>query len=351
MTDTVTVGNVSRPYDCIVGSGIIDTLLEKIPQVTKAKRFLVVTDDNVDAIYGEKILSLLVSGGFDCVKFVFPHGEEHKNLSTISDILEFAAENNISRSDCIIAFGGGIVGDTAGFSAAINLRGIDFIQIPTTFLAMIDSSVGGKTGVNLKHGKNLAGAFYQPRLVLCDTDFLATLSEEVFRDGVSEAIKYGAIFDKSLFDKFSGDFSSQISGIIGRCIRLKADVVGKDEFDTGCRQLLNFGHTIGHAIEKCSHFSISHGHAVAIGMVMAARAGEKMGISKENSAAEIAQVLSICHLPVKADIPASDLLSVMLNDKKRSSDSLTLVLPEEIGKCILHKIPIGKLEEFINLAV
>ena len=351
MFKSITVSKIASPYDCIIGSGALGLLTEKIPLVTNARRFLVITDDTVDSLYSDKLLSLLSDGGFDCVKFVFPHGENHKNLGTVSDILEFAADNRFTRSDGIIALGGGICGDVAGFAAAIMLRGIDFIQIPTTFLAMIDSSVGGKTGVNLVHGKNLAGAFYQPKLVICDTDFLDTLPPERFSDGTAEAIKYGAVFDKALFDRLASDFRADISDIIYRCIQLKATVVAEDEFDNGRRQLLNFGHTIGHAIEKCSDFEISHGHAVAIGMVMAARAAYKTGISSEDFSPAIADILSRNNLPSSTDIPASDLLSVMLLDKKRKSGSITLVLPKKIGECVLHKIPVCELENFINLAI
>ncbi len=351
MDKVITVDGVSRPYDCIIGSGVISCLGEKLSSLTKAKKVLLLTDDNVDILYSEKVLNLIKSAGFECFKFVFPHGEEHKNLETVSDILEFAMENQISRSDCIVALGGGIVGDTAGFCAAITLRGIDFIQVPTTFLSAIDSSVGGKTGVNLKHGKNLVGAFYQPRAVICDTDFLSTLTPEIFSDGTAEAIKYGAIFDRGLYDKFRKDFRPEITEIISRCISLKAEVVKSDEFDTGLRQLLNFGHTIGHAIEKCSDFEITHGHAVAIGMVMAARASYKMGLSKEDCSIDISDILLENKLPVSADFSAEALLSAMLRDKKRTSSGITLVIPEEIGKCVLHKMPIKKLEEFIKLAL
>lgn len=351
MSEVITVSGVSKPYDCIVGSGVISLLPEKISALTKANKILLITDDNVDALYGNQVYSLIQSGGFECFKFVFQSGEDHKNLSTVSDILEFAMENQISRSDCIVALGGGIVGDTAGFCSAIALRGIDFIQIPTTFLSAIDSSVGGKTGVNLEHGKNLVGAFYQPRLVICDTDFLNTLTPEIFSDGTAEAIKYGVIFDRSLFDIFKSDFKSRITEVIVRCISLKADVVKKDEFDTGLRQLLNFGHTIGHAIEKCSGFEISHGKAVAIGMVMAARMAYKAGISKEDFTDEIADALIKNNLPVSTNFSKSDLLSAMLRDKKRTSSGITLVLPEKIGNCILHKVPVLDLENYLELSL
>ncbi len=351
MNKIITVDGISRPYDCIIGSGAISCLNEKISSLTKAKKVLLITDDNVDLLYGEKVLSLIKSGGFDCFKFVFPHGENHKNLKTVSDILEFAMEKEISRSDCIVALGGGIVGDTAGFCASIALRGIDFIQIPTTFLSAIDSSVGGKTGVNLDHGKNLAGAFYQPKAVVCDTDFLSTLTPEIFSDGTAEAIKYGVIFDKNLYESLGEDFSARLTEVISRCIALKAEVVKADEFDLGLRQLLNFGHTIGHAIEKCSDFAISHGHAVAIGMVMIARASYKTGLTKEDLSLDIIRVLQANNLPVSASFSADDLLSAMLRDKKRTSDGITLVIPEAIGKCVLHKIPIEELRKFIEFAL
>ncbi len=351
MKEIITVKGVATPYDCIIGSGVISCLNEKIAELTKAKKVLLITDDNVNALYGEKVLSLIKSGGFECFKFVFPHGEDHKNLKTVSDILEFAAEHQLSRSDCIVALGGGIVGDTAGFCAATFLRGIDFIQIPTTFLSAIDSSVGGKTGVNLDHGKNLAGAFYQPCAVICDTDFLNTLTPEIFGDGTAEAIKYGVIFDKELYDKLGTDFKADITSVISRCISLKASVVEKDEFDTGIRQLLNFGHTIGHAIEKCSDFEISHGHAVAIGMVMASRAAYKMGFSKEDYSIPISHMLTLNNLPVSTDFSPEVLHDAMLRDKKRTSMGITLVIPDKIGECVLHQIPIENLFEFISLAL
>lgn len=347
---TISVEGVSNPYNCIIGKGAINLLPEKISALTKAKKILIITDDNVDSLYGEIVLKLITDNGFECIKYVFPNGENHKNLETVSDILEFATQNEISRSDCIVALGGGIVGDTAGFCASVLLRGIDFIQVPTTFLSAIDSSVGGKTGVNLKQGKNLAGAFYQPKAVICDTDFLSTLTPDIFSDGTAEAIKYGVIFDKELFRKFSTEFRENIDDIISRCIELKADIVKQDEFDTGLRQLLNFGHTIGHAIEKCSDYNISHGKAIAIGMVMASEAGYKLGISKEDCSKDIISVLKKNNLPYKCDFSPADLLSVMLKDKKRTSSHITLVLPEEMGKCILYKCPVDNLENFVNLA-
>lgn len=347
---TVSVNGVSSPYDCFIGSGIISLLPEKLSSLTKALKVLLISDDIVDALYGEKVFSL-ISESFECVKYVFPHGEDNKNLSTVSDILEFAAKNNISRSDCIVALGGGIVGDTAGFCASIALRGIDFIQIPTTLLSAVDSSVGGKTGVNLRQGKNLAGSFYQPKTVLCDTDFLCSLPSDIFADGTAEAIKYGVIFDKKLFNRFSSDFRCNIDEIIRKCIFLKAKIVEEDEFDTGQRQLLNLGHTIGHAIEICSDFSISHGSAVAIGMVMAARASFKLGVSSVDLSDEIAKVLKLNKLPVSCDFSAKELLSVMHKDKKRTSNGITLVLPREIGNCVLFPCREERLKEFIEYAI
>ncbi len=351
MSKVITIDGVSRPYDCIIGEGAISLLNEKLSSCTKAKRVLLITDDNVDALYGDRVLSLIKSGGRECFKFVFPHGENHKNSKTVSDIIDFAMENRLSRSDCIVALGGGIVGDTAGFAASIILRGIDFLQIPTTFLSAIDSSVGGKTGVNCSYGKNLIGAFCQPRCVICDTDFFKTLTPQIFGDGVAEAIKYGVIFDKSLFERLNGDFTSYISEIVARCISLKGEIVKKDEFDTGERQLLNFGHTIGHAIERCSDFAISHGRAVGIGMVMVSRGAYKAGLTNEDYSSVITKALMTNNLPYCADFSAEELLSAMAMDKKRAGDSITLVIPEELGKCVLLKMPFTQLEEFIKLSL
>ncbi len=348
MNKKVTVSGVAQPYDIIIGKDILNIIPDKINELTGAKNVVIITDDNVDRLYSEKVLNIVNNAGFNALKFVFPHGENHKTMETVCDILEFMAENNVTRSDLIIALGGGIVGDVTGYAAASYLRGTAFIQVPTTFLAAIDSSVGGKTGVNLKSGKNLAGAFYQPRLVLCDTDTFKTLPKENFKEGVCEAIKYGVICDKELFDLLSTNESIDIEAVIERCVSIKAEIVAEDEFDTGKRQLLNFGHTIGHAIEKVTEFKISHGIAVGIGMAIISKISDLLGWTEEDTYSPIIKCLRNNDIPTDTDVKTEELLSAMVKDKKRNGDTINLVIPQKIGNCVLKSIQITELEEVLK---
>ena len=348
MSKTVTVKGVKNPYDVIIGNNILNIIPDKIKELTRAKTIAVITDDNVDRLYADNVLAMLNDVGFNAIKFVFPHGEKHKTMATVCEILEFLAENNLTRTDLIIALGGGIVGDVTGYVAASYLRGIDFIGIPTTFLAAIDSSVGGKTGVNLKAGKNLAGAFYQPRLVICDTITFDTLPKDNFKEGVAEAIKYGAICDKSLFNLLSQDKTWNIEWVIQRCVSIKAEIVSEDEFDLGKRQLLNFGHTVGHAIEKITNFEISHGIAVGIGMAIISKISDCLRWSKENTNSEIVKCLKNNDIQTEIKVETEELLSVMIKDKKISGDLINLVIPEKIGNCVLKTIDVIELEEVLK---
>ncbi len=344
----VTIKGVKKPYDILIGKDILTIVPDKIKELTRAKTVVIITDDNVNRLYSDMVLKMLQKAGFNALKFVFPHGENHKTMETICDILEFMAANNVTRSDLIVALGGGIVGDVSGYAAASYLRGIDFIQVPTTFLAAIDSSVGGKTGVNLKSGKNLAGAFYQPRLVVCDTQTFDTLPKENFKEGVSEAIKYGVICDKELFCLLSERDSWNIESVIEKCVSMKAEIVSVDEFDTGQRQLLNFGHTIGHAIEKATDFKISHGIAVGIGMAIISKISDTLGWSDENTYPQITKCLKKNGIPTTTDVKNEALLSAMAKDKKRNGETINLVIPEKIGNCVLKSIEISKLEEVLE---
>lgn len=338
----------SKSYDILIEKGILNNCGDFIKNVTMAKTAAVITDDNVEKLYFERVKNSLVKSGFKVVKFVFTHGEENKNLQTIVQILSFLARNELTRSDIIIALGGGIVGDVAGFAASAYLRGIDFIQIPTTLLACVDSSVGGKTGVNLPEGKNLAGAFHQPIRVLIDPDCFKTLSDEIYADGISESIKYAIITDLNLFEIFENENASdRIEEIIKTCLNIKADIVSRDEFDTGERQKLNLGHTVGHAIEKCSNFEISHGHAVAIGTVIACRAAFKLGLC-ENIENRVAECFKKYKLPVSTEFKIDDLITAMLRDKKRSGDFINLILPTEIGNVIIKKVSVKELKNILG---
>lgn len=336
--------NTARPYDVLIGEGLIDRAGELTRRVIRPCRCVIVTDDNVDELYGDRVQITFSYAGFDVRRFAFPAGESMKNLETLSDILEYMAAEQLTRSDLVVALGGGVVGDMAGFASAVYARGIRFVQIPTTLLAAVDSSVGGKTAVDLKGGKNLAGAFHQPSLVITDTDVIRSLPEALLSCGAAEVIKYGVLYDEGLFARLEGgDWSGEMEDIICRCVELKRDAVVQDEFDTGARTYLNLGHTFGHAIEKCSNYSVSHGQAVAVGMIMAARAA--------GCSAEVIDRLGRCiannGLKTRCEYPPQALAAAALSDKKRAGDQITLVLPEKIGSCYLKKIPVGELKGYI----
>ncbi|WP_426350740.1 3-dehydroquinate synthase [Alloiococcus sp. CFN-8] len=345
--------NASTSYEVIIGRELLKDSGKLIKEVIEPCRAVIIGDDNTLPLYGGLLEESLKKEGFDTLTFSFPHGEKSKTTSTLVELLEFMAINNITRKDMIAALGGGVTGDISGLAAATYLRGISYVQLPTTILAAVDSSVGGKTAVNLKAGKNLMGAFYQPRLVICDCDTFKTLPEEVYTEGLAEAIKYGVIVDNELFNKFKedaleGDLNN-IEPIIERCVYLKGQVVSEDEFDKGQRQLLNFGHTIGHAIEKCSSFKIPHGFAVAMGMAAVTRASENSGICEKGSSRLLEEVLQKYKLPINLPYSSTELSEAALSDKKRLGDNITLVVPERIGRCILHKISVDHLTNFIEL--
>lgn len=349
---TVTV-HTQNPYEIKIERGGLRAAGAEIKAaLPDAKRVAVLTDDTVEALYGEAVCRSLEVAGLDACRFAFPHGECSKNLACWGEMLCFLAQNRLTRTDVVLALGGGVAGDMAGFAAASYLRGVPFVQVPTTLLAMVDSSVGGKTGVNLPMGKNLAGAFYQPRLVLCDPDTLATLPPDTLADGVAESIKYGVLFDAEMFSRFeTGDWRAEPEEIIRRCVQAKAGLVEEDEHDRGSRQLLNLGHTLGHAIEKCSGYGISHGHAVAVGMAYAARLAMRMGLCGADVPCRVAAALERNALPLSAPYAADELLNVALSDKKRAGDTLTFVLPREIGRCELVPVDVKELGALIRLAI
>ena len=333
--------NTSRAYDVLIGPGLLCRTGELMREVIKPCCAAIVTDSTVNVLYGDIVEKSLCDAGYSALRCVFPAGEQNKHFGTLSDIVEFLAENHLTRTDVIVALGGGVTGDMAGFAAAVYARGIRFVQIPTTLLAAVDSSVGGKTAVDLKAGKNLAGAFHQPSLVITDTDVIRALPQELLSDGAAEMIKHGMLSDPELFRRLcQPDWTEHLDEIIARNVSIKRDVVNADEFETGLRQTLNLGHTFGHAIEKCSDFTISHGQGVAIGMVIAAGAANQPEICRAIIAANRS-----CGLPVQSPYPAKHLAEAALSDKKRKGSSITLVLPEEIGKCRLEKIDVAQLED------
>ena len=348
---TVSV-KTGKPYEVLIDSGLLHQAGKLIARVISPCRAAVITDDTVDALYGEKVQESLQKSGFNVCRTHFPHGEAHKNLHTYMQLMDFLCENQITRSDIIVALGGGVVGDTAGFAAATYLRGVRFVQIPTTLLAMVDSSVGGKTAVDLPHGKNLCGAFWQPSLVICDTDTLKTLPGQTYIDGLAECIKHGVLKDESLFDLLAAqDARENINEIVARNVAIKAEYVMQDERDTGLRQQLNLGHTLGHAVEKLSNFSTTHGQAVAVGMVYAARIAEKLNLCDASVPVRIEQALRHVGLPVSAPYSAQDIARVALGDKKRMGNVIHMVLPQKIGACCLHDVSIDTLQSIISLGV
>ena len=339
----------SKEYNVHIGSGFLDNVGEMLTKIKKPCRAVIVSDDTVFSIYGERVKKSLADNGYSVCEFVFPHGEESKSLENFGKIQEFCAENSITRTDLFVALGGGVTGDLTGFAASAYLRGVDFVQIPTTVLSMVDSSVGGKTAVNLKAGKNLCGAFYQPIAVYADCETLSTLPPETFNEGCAEIIKYGMILDGEFLTFLKNNsIRENIEYVIKRCVEIKRDVVYRDEFENGERKLLNFGHTIGHAIEKCSHLSISHGNAVAIGMVIATRGAYKMGITPENFTEMLIEILKANGLPTACEFTAEELYKISLSDKKRSLDTISLIIPEKYGLCKIEKISVDNLKEFIE---
>lgn len=343
--NTVNV-KTSKPYEVRIGNGLINNIASEIHDIKKPGKCIIVSDDNVFSLYGERVKNSLTQAGYTVYEAVFPHGEESKNMETALSLLTAFFEAGLTRSDFAIALGGGIVGDVCGFVSSIYLRGIDFIQIPTTLLAAIDSSVGGKTGVNTEYGKNLIGAFHQPVQVICDTNTFETLPYEIYTAGICEALKYGVIRDRELFEAIG---KADIEDIVCRCVQIKADIVANDEFDHGERQLLNFGHTFGHSIEALSNFEISHGHAVGLGMLIITRSCEKQGLCENGISIQIEKALKCFEIKTDISYSEKELTAHAMSDKKRKGNKITLVIPEAIGKCVLHTISTDKLEEFISL--
>ena len=331
-------------YTVSIGPGLLTSCGQRLREVLGPCRAAVIADSTVAPLYAPTVTASLSAAGFSVCSYQFPAGEAQKNLSTLSEILEFLAQEHLTRSDCVVALGGGVAGDMAGFAAAVYLRGIRCVQLPTTLLAAVDSSVGGKTAIDLAAGKNLAGAFLQPAAVLCDTDCLKSLPPDVFADGAAEAIKTGVLCDESLLALFEdGTLTADPAEVIARCVAYKAGVVERDEKEQNERRLLNLGHTVGHAIEKCSGYAIPHGHAVAAGLAIITRAAEALGWTKQPIAARIAACLAKNGLPTGTDYTAEALAQAALADKKRAGDSITLVIPQRIGECELRKLPVSDL--------
>ena len=337
----------SKEYDVLIGRGLLDELGMRAKQVLRGNHAAIVTDSNVAPLYLGRAYASMKAAGFEVSTFSFPAGEENKNGKTYLSLLNFLAEKRLTRTDALIALGGGVVGDLTGFTAATYLRGISCIQIPTTLLACVDSSVGGKTAIDLPAGKNLAGAFYQPDLVLCDPDLIESLPEAVFADGCAEVIKYGMLGSSELLESLQKKHAREdLEYVIAKCVDMKRDVVEGDEFDTGRRQLLNLGHTYAHSIEKLSNYEISHGSAVAMGMHLVTSAAVKKGFCPEACLKILDELLKKHNLPLRTNYSAEALAEIALSDKKRAGSSITLVVPSAIGESRLHQIDVCELTDW-----
>lgn len=347
--------NASRQYDVLIDTGLLDELGDLIMEVETPKKVCVVSDTTVYDLFGQDVIMSLEDAGVDVNVVKLAPGEETKSLGNLKRILEYLAEHEYTRSDCLVALGGGVIGDLTGFAAATYLRGIPFIQVPTTLLAAVDSSVGGKTAVNLTAGKNLAGAFWQPSLVVFDIDTVLELPEIQFREGIAEIVKSAVIGDAKLFDYLQTVDNPRIVDFVETCVlasvRVKRDLVQADERDKGLRKLLNFGHTMAHAIEKVSDYSVTHGQAVAMGMLACAKAASAKGWSNKDCTKPLIQVLEKYGINAACSFSPDELAAAALNDKKRSGDTITLVIPLEIGNGALMDIPVEQLEEFFRLGL
>jgi 3-dehydroquinate synthase len=349
-----------RSYAIKVGGGLLSRLGAECAQLKLGQRCAVITDSNVGKHFAKAALKSLSASGFETVLVTVPAGEKSKRLAVVEKCCDQLAAHRLERKSFIVALGGGVVGDLAGFVAATYLRGIPFVQVPTTLLAQVDSSVGGKTGVNLKAGKNLAGAFYQPRLVLCDLDTLQTLPKREYVSGLAEIIKYGVIYDAILFAQLERNLPKLLQrdvptlrAIVARCCEIKAEVVGEDETESGRRAILNFGHTIGHAIENSSGYGkFLHGEAIAIGQVAAARLSHKIFGLPSGDAGRIEKLFVQAGLPVKIKLNSvrrQKLLAAMKLDKKVSGGEVKFVLAKKIGRVEFGcKVATGTIEHILD---
>ena len=345
---TVSV-KASKSYEVCIGKGLLFSGSNYIVDKLCRKSVMIVSDDNVYGLYGEKLEIILDAAGISHRKYVFAPGEQSKNLSVYGKLVEEMCESKMTRSDVILSLGGGVVGDLAGFAAATYQRGIDFVQIPTSLLAAVDSSVGGKTGVDLENGKNQVGAFCQPISVLCDVSLLDSLPKQEYENGCAEIIKYAMIADRELFDSIKlKPVIGQYEEVIGKCVSIKRDFVEEDEYDTGLRMMLNFGHTFGHAVEKSSGYTVPHGRAVAIGMALITKASVEKGLCDESVYEQLIKLLEQYNLPVKTCYNAEELEEVIMTDKKGSGDKLTLVVPTAIGHCELKKISKNEVTDWLR---
>lgn len=356
MSDNVIhVNTPSRAYDVHVGRGLLDQTGALVREAAQGETAWVISDSNVAPLYAERVQASLATAGYRTGLTTFPAGERHKRLSTLSDLLESLAQAELSRDDVVVALGGGVTGDMAGLAAALYLRGCKVAQVPTSLLAMVDSSVGGKTAVDLEAGKNLAGAFFQPHVVVADVDCLDTLSHELLTDSCGEVIKHGVIADEALFDDVAsspinapGYDRDRLARVIARNVEIKRDVVDADERERGLRQTLNFGHTLGHAIEAASDFRMGHGSCVACGMCCIARASVRLGWCDQSVERRIVAAVRAYGLPTDTALDHDTILHYAVHDKKRHGSTVNLVVPRSIGSVEVMRLPVDQLRGVID---
>jgi 3-dehydroquinate synthase len=353
--ETIHVTTASRAYDVVVGEGLFEGLGTRVRKACNPDQAFVVTDSNVGPLYLPNVVAALEAAGLPVCSHTVPAGEQHKTFATFGGILEAMAHAGLTRDSVVVALGGGVVGDMAGFAAATYMRGVQVVQVPTTLLAMVDSSVGGKTAIDLPAGKNLVGAFLQPSLVVADVSCLATLTADVFIDGIGEIVKHAVLADETLFDCLSAEPLSQgsdrayLAQVVARNVQIKRDVVATDEREKGLRQTLNLGHTIGHAVEAASDFRLGHGHCVAIGLCSVARASEALRWADRGLADRIEACTSAQGLPIDTDLSHDTIVAFATHDKKRHANSVNLVVPRRIGSCEIMPVSLERFSHIVNL--
>ena len=328
--------NASKTYDILIENGALDRVGELAKDIIGTGKVCIISDSNVAPIYMERVEDSLLKAGIKTAQYIFPAGEKSKNAQTYIEILNHLAEQGITRKDTLIALGGGVVGDMTGFCAATYMRGIKFIQIPTTLLAAVDSSVGGKAGIDLDCGKNLAGAFHQPSMVIFDSSVLETLPKEYFADGMAEVIKYAVIYDEGLEKLICED--ADIEEIVEICVKIKRDIVTADEFEGGIRQILNYGHTLGHAIESLSEYTISHGRCVAMGMYLVTKAYKCEELSEK-----LCEMFGKYGLETACPYTPEEIVERAKKDKKADSDGVNLIISKKMGECEIIKVTMDEL--------
>lgn len=337
--------NASKSYDIEIGRNLLSKIGEDILKIKSLCNVCIVTDDIVASLYGDIVFNSLKKAGYNVCMFTIPHGEKSKNIKSFSEILEYLASQNFKRNDLIVALGGGVVGDLAGFVAASYMRGVDFVQVPTTLLAMIDSSVGGKTAIDLPNGKNLVGAFYQPIKVIIDLKTLDSLPCTEYKNGMGEGIKYAMLMDNEL-ESIVGEgvtCSSNIDRFVELCIRYKKYIVEEDEKESNLRRLLNLGHTFAHAIEKLSGYEIPHGLAVAQGLKIISDISIKQGKLAKCAYEKLTTLLDRYDMHIDKEYSMQQMLDVIKLDKKAEGEYINVVMPYAFGDCRIEKLKIEDL--------